>query len=817
MCPNNSDKKANLRARYITHLAQYARQLEALWSAAADNHSNLSDIQSIAHRLAGSGKAYGFRELSQVARELEQALEQTEYLSRQERVSAASEPVSALLQALRQILKDEPNEAGHNHSQNTAVTKNQSENAITVLIVDDDKDFALKLSENLDSYGYITHVEQDIAQLEKAIANYDPLAVIVDMDFFGDRFAGARQVTYWQHNDGAPLPVIFISEHDSFDLRLASVRAGGNHFLHKPLDIPRLTTLLRAELKMAPVEPYRIMIVDDDEDLLSLYDSILVDAGYSVRMADSAQNALNLLDQFQPELVLIDVRMPVCNGIELGRIIRQHEEFSTIPLLFMSAFADMDVQLACARLANDEFISKPIEPWRLLMMVKSRVVKGRQLQSMDRVLIAHGENATQDTLTSLPKLAEVRRALNGLLKQPFERLVAVIKIDLRDFHTINNLHGHFFGDEVLQSVAWRLSKHLTEDSMLSREGGDEFLILSNEHSSRKELDECVRELVQAVNQVDMNSECSELGSVPLSVDVGVAIATGDTMTADELLDQADMALFKAKAAQDAERVYFDAELQVEQRSRFTLEQSIRQGLDNQEFLAVYQPIFSVEGERIVGFEALARWQHPERGLLGPGEFIPLMEDRGLISRLTEQIICFVVPQFAHWHDINPDWFMSLNLSAQDIQAPVFIDKLTSLIHAHQMMPEKIVLEITESLLLADWQSASQVLASLRSLGVHVALDDFGTGYSSLSYLQRINADKLKIDRSFIEHWSQTGDARLLRAMVQLGQSMSMKVIAEGVEKSEELAFLKQLGCHQYQGFLSARPMLPEDIEAGDWF
>lgn len=814
MRPTSSRNMANLRTQYITRVGLYEQRLEALWSVAADDQSKLSDIQSMAHRLAGSGKAYGFRELSQVARALEQALEQTEHLSRQERASAASEPVSALLRALRQISKAEPNEVVHNHAQNAALTKRQSADDVRVLIVDDDEDFALKLSETLDSYGYSTHIQQDIAQLEKAIAHYEPLAVIVDMDFLGDRFAGAKQVTYWRHNDGAPLPVIFISEHDSFDLRLASVRAGGNHFLHKPLDIPRLIALLRAELNMAPVEPYRIMIVDDDQDLLDLYDNILGDAGYSVRTADNAQNALNLLDQFQPELVLIDVKMPVCNGIELGRIIRQHEVFSTIPLLFMSAVADLDVQLACARLANDEFISKPVEPWRLLMMVKSRVVKGRHLQSMDRVLMAHGEDAAQDALTSLPKLVEIRRALNGLLQQPFEGVLAVIKMDLRDFHTINNFHGYFFGDEVLQGVAWRLGQHLGEASMLSREGGDEFLILSKDHSSRKALDEYVRELVQAVNRVNMDSE---QGSVSLSVDVGVAVTTDDNMTADELLDQADMALFKAKAAKDVELVYFDEELQAEQRYRFTLEQSIEQGLDNQQFTAVYQPIFSVEGGRIVGFEALARWQYPERGLLGPGEFIPLMEERGLISRLTEQIISRVVPQLAHWHKINPDWFMSLNLSAKDIQTPVFIDNLTSLIHTHKLKPEKIVLEITESLLLADWQSASQVLESLKSLGVRVALDDFGTGYSSLSYLQRINADKLKIDRSFIEHWSQTGDARLLRAMVQLGQSMNMDVIAEGVEKNEELAFLRQLGSHQYQGFLSARPMLPEDIEAGDWF
>ena len=139
-----------------------------------------------------------------------------------------------------------------------------------------------------------------------------------------------------------------------------------------------------------------------------------------------------------------------------------------------------------------------------------------------------------------------------------------------------------------------------------------------------------------------------------------------------------------------------------------------------------------------------------------------------------------------------------------------------MIYAHKLAPEKVVLEITESLLLADWQNASQVLESLKSLGVRLALDDFGTGYSSLSYLHRINADKLKIDRSFIEHWSQTADARLLRTMAHLGQSMNMTVIAEGVENREELVFLGEIGCHQYQGFLSARPMLPEDLEAGGW-
>ncbi|GGC67590.1 EAL domain-containing protein [Marinobacter halophilus] len=813
MCPTSSRKLDGLRAKYRANLTDYRHQLETLWSAAIYDSRKFSEIQSIAHRLAGSGQAYGFRELSQVAIEFEQALEQTKSLSVQERASAVACPLDALLVALSQASDDGANKAGFSRSESAELEQNHLPDSVNILLVDDDENFAFKLVDTLESYGYIAHVEQDAAHLERAVTDYEPLALIVDMDFFGHRFAGANQVSLWRQKDGAPLPVIFISRHDSFELRLASVRAGGNHFLHKPLDIPRLIALLRAELNLAPVEPYRVMIVDDDKDLLDLYDSILGGAGYSVTMATNAQDALALLDQSHPELVLIDVNMPGCNGIELGRIIRQHEEFSTIPLLFMSAAANTDIKLACARLANDEFINKPIEPWRLLMMVKSRVVKGRQLRSLDRALMAPELDAAQDPLTALPKLEGIRRAINSVLQQPIQGILAVIKMDLRDFHTINNLHGQFFGDQVLQRVAWELGQHVGSNGVLSRESGDEFLIFTKDHSSPEALNEYVRSLIQVVNKTD---PASEQGAVGLSADVGVAIAKENNISADELIDQADMALFKARAASGAELIYFDEGLKSEQRYRFNLEQSIIQGLDEKQFVAAYQPIFSVKEGRIVGFEALARWQHPERGLLGPGEFIPLMEERGLISRLTDQIISCVVPKLADWQVLHPDLFMSLNLSAWDIQKPLFIDNLALLIHKYQVQPGKIVLEITESLLLADWLKAFQVLEALRALGAELALDDFGTGYSSLSYLQRINADKLKIDRSFIEHWSQTGDARLLRTMVQLGQSMKMTVIAEGVERKEELAFLQELGCDQYQGFLSARPMLSEQIEAGGW-
>ena len=809
----NDVKLNHLRAKYKCHLAEYKTRLTELWQKAHHGPEILQEIQSIAHRLAGSGQAYGFRDLSQVAKELECALETTTQQSQKELDLAITGPLNALLKTLEKHETAEDITLKKIVIPDTNIQDGGSHDDISLLIVDDDEDFSTKLALTLETYGYHAHIEKEIAQLEYAIAKYEPLAILVDMDFYGQRFAGSNQVSLWRQQDGTPMPVIFISEHDSFELRLAAVRASGNHFFSKPLNINKLIALLRGELNLSPAEPYRVMIVDDDSDLLSLYESILTDKGYTVTTAKDAESTLHLLDQSQPELILIDVNMPRCNGIELGRIIRQHEEYSIIPLLFISASADTDTQLACARLANDDFINKPIEPWRLLMMVKSRVAKGRQLRIQDHTLTGAHINVGPDALTALPRLPYLRRAIDNVLQQNRQGLIALIKMDIRDFHSINNLHGQFFGDQILQLIAWELGQHIENGSLLCRESGDEFLILTTGHDSRDALTDYIHKLIKVVDQIDV---ASQQGSAALSVSVGASIASADTQNAAELIDYADMALFKAKAANGPELIFFDKSLQSEQKYRFNLEQQIKTGLQNSQFVVAYQPIFSVTNQSIVGFEALARWQHPQRGIVGPGEFIPLMEETGLISQLTEQMLMHVCLQLSRWQAQHPALFISLNLSGRDIQKPLFINQLQSLIKNYGLTPHRIIFEITESLLLSDWQKASPVLESLRALGVRLALDDFGTGYSSLSYLHRINADKLKIDRSFIEHWSRTGDARLLRAMSQLGKSMDMTVIAEGIEKSEELDFLRQLGCDQYQGFLSAKPMLLEELESGHW-
>lgn len=806
-------KLDKLRSAYRKNLALYKTEMENVWAEVPQDARQLYALTAIAHRLSGSGKAFGFADVSLAAKECELACQNSSTFTASDLVSALQIPVENLLATLEKHADFDTGIRAETVTDEASPPGAHLPNKI--LLLDDDADFSAQLCAKLTDVGFHVYHQTEIDRFEESIASFAPDLLLVDMDFYGERVAGAKQVASWQRGDTAPLPIIFISGFDHFDVRLAAARAGGNHFLRKPLNIGKLIALLNAELNLAPSEPYRVLIVDDDEDLLRLYGSVLTTAGYSVWTAMNAEQALMLLEQAEPELILIDVYMPACDGIELGKIIRQHEEFATIPMLFMSAAADTDIKLACARLVNDEFINKPVETWRLLMVVKSRVAKGRMLRTRADALIASETREAQDALTGLPKVSSVRAIIDERIAQAANvPELAILRIDIRDFHTVNNLYGYFFGDEVLQRLAWEFTQCLQEGDVLCRESADQFVLLRTQHADRNSVSQLLRDLREAVESANVAEKHVGLA---LSVDIGIALSDSATTSANQLLDAADAALFVARKSPVADVCFYGETIVEAMKNRIAKVQAIKSGLEKGEFVVAYQPIVDVKDGVVVGFEALARWRMNDNKLIGPYEFIPLLEQEGLISELTIQVLTQSLAQFAAWQKQFSSLFISLNLSAQDIQKPIFIKVLKSLLSEYRLNPGSVVLEITESQLLSDWQQANIVLRSLRTLGVQLAIDDFGTGYSSLSYLQRINADKLKIDRSFIQHWSNTADARLLSSMIQLGQTMGMSVIAEGVETPSELAFLQTIACDQYQGYFKAMPLLADAVQEQAWF
>lgn len=800
-----------LRQQYRVGLGRHREQLQSAWGGeSAPSSAALDVMANIAHRLCGSGQAYGFSEISRLARQLELGVNELKSEPSKDRASF-DQLVQALLACLQQyeIIADDGN------TREPAWLPRKSQDAHRILLVDDDCDFARHLESVLRHEGFEVAVLLDIAELGPTVAAQRPLAAVIDMDFSGERFAGAEEVLRMQPGDGPPLPVIFVSAFDSFDLRLAAIRAGGHYFFGKPLEESSLVDTLRTLLGLQDADPFRILLVDDDTTLLALYRDVLEEAGYKVFTATHGREALTLLEKQEPDLALIDVHMPGCTGIELGQILRQHHQFAHMPILFMSASLDTDLQLACVRLAHDEFIHKPIEPWRLLMAVEPRAKRSRLLRPGARSG-GFSFDLEYDALTALPNLRQFRKELEQALIQQRHsgELVTAIKIDLRDFHAVNDVYGHHFADQLLQKIAWDISHCLSAQDVLCRDGGDEFWVLTTQLKQPEQADDLACAVLHAIER----SKLTETGApLHLAANIGIAMAPQDALSQDELLQCTETALFHAKQHAGSHFSYFSPALQQQQQTRFLLDQDLQKALVFGEFCAYFQPIFTVQSGELQGFEALARWRHPSRGLLAPGLFVEPLEKRGLLSRLTLYMLQQSIMQLQCWRQRHPHIFVSLNLSASDLQSPSQLDQLRRIIEAAALPPGALIVELTESVLMQDWDTASAALAALREVGVQLAIDDFGTGYCSLSYLTRLNAVKLKIDRSFIQSWSQARDDRLIRAIIQLGRSLSMQIVAEGVEHAEQLEFLSVMGCDEYQGYYVSRPKPALELEIAPWF
>jgi len=443
----------------------------------------------------------------------------------------------------------------------------------------------------------------------------------------------------------------------------------------------------------------------------------------------------------------------------------------------------------------------------ILSLFRSRKHALASVENKNQELLHH---SLHDTLTGLPNRELVLDWAQTMLEgaERDQEPVAALLIDLDSFNAINETYGHRFGDELLRSVAHRLLASLGPSDALGRMGGDEFVVLAEGPSIAAGAGALATRLL-----ADLSTPFELAGlSEPVRITASIGIAVGPGPSAEDLLRDADTALVDAKSGK-GRFTMFDPEIHTLARNRLNLGIELRAALEQQQFFLVYQPVFRLSDVVPLGVEALLRWRHPLRGVVQPLEFIPLLEETGMIVDVGREVLRLACEQAMEWDRRGLPIFMAVNASAYQLESDRFVDDIREVLMQTGLDPARLEIEITESALMRDAQDTIRRLSNLKALGIRLAIDDFGTGYSSLAYLRQFPVDVLKIDRSFVNAMTaSTGGMALVRTMLELARALNLETVAEGIEDETQLAALQTELCRSGQGFLMAKPLDPEQIE-----
>ncbi len=549
------------------------------------------------------------------------------------------------------------------------------------------------------------------------------------------------------------------------------------------------------------------LLIEDNPGDARLLKELLAEepaAPFRIICVDRLQRGLELLSTEKIDVLLLDLSLPDSHGLET--FAKAYAHAPKVPIIVLTGNDDHALALLAVKAGAQDFLFKGKLDRELLIRSMQYSIERKRYQEQ----LEH--QANYDVLTGLPNRNLLQdRLKRAVFAQRDARPIAVVFIDLDHFKFINDSLGHTQGDKLLAIIAERLASIVREGDTVARLGGDEFVLVLNDQNKE---DVIFRAMQRVLNKVSepMTIDGQELY---ITCSAGVSLYPADAPDVETLLKNADVAMYRAKEHGRNNFQFYTPEMNDLANERLALEHSLRRALERNELLLHYQPKVNLQTGMIVGAEALLRWQHPEWGLIAPERFIPIAEETGLIVQIGAWVIRTACNQARLWQDAGlPPVVMSVNLSARQFRQESFVKVVTQILHETGLKPEQLEMELTESMLMHNANAAISILAGLKSIGVRLSLDDFGTGYSSLSYLSRLPIDTLKIDRSFVQHigdQDECDNGILAQAIISLGHSLNLTVIAEGVETGDQLKFLKAHQCDEVQGFYFCKPTVPAEF------
>lgn len=498
-------------------------------------------------------------------------------------------------------------------------------------------------------------------------------------------------------------------------------------------------------------------------------------------------------------------------------------EFATTTLFMLAGYAlVINLLMSFRPQSVDVYMEWYQWAWLALILPSFALVGARISALHDRLMRTNEEltgalgtiqqMATHDSLTGLPNRASLTDTMTHVIATSArtESRFGLLFIDLDHFKAINDTLGHPTGDQLLREIARRLRAAVRDSDLVARLGGDEFVVMMEQVGDRTHLDGLAEKLLAVVAEPMM----LQGHEVKVSASIGMAWFPEDGRDVQNLLSNADMAMYKAKAGGRDRRVAYSAELGELALERFEVEKGLRRAVQEDELRLFYQPKIDFQTGRMQGVEALIRWQHPDHGLLQPEKFIRVAEESNFIIPLGHWVLETACRQIRQWQDARlPRFSVAINLSSKQISDDSFLDHLKSVLRRTGADPGLLELEITESMVMEDPAKSALLLANLRGLGVKLSIDDFGTGYSSLSYLKQLPVDTLKVDRGFVKDLPHNrDDLAITRAVIAMAHSLSMRVVAEGVEDQKQFDLLKLEGCDEFQGYLCRPAVTSKELE-----